>query len=149
MCVARKISLSLGCYVDNESMPLKILFISISKTELQHLYKSLLSSTKGLSIYFYVESSSSYKKAPDGEHRCHLHALLLIYIGYDYDGISFTMNYNVQSILDLQRCSAFMFCGLRKGQRDTILLYHIMIVLRKCCHPRFIIIACQLIVPFI
>ena len=31
MCVARKISPSLGCYVDNESIPLKILFLSISK----------------------------------------------------------------------------------------------------------------------
>ena len=60
MCVAWKISRSLGCYVDNESMPLKILFISISKIELWHLYKSLLPSAKGLSIYFYVESSSSY-----------------------------------------------------------------------------------------
>ena len=32
MCVAWKISRSLGCYVDNESMPLKILFISILKS---------------------------------------------------------------------------------------------------------------------
>ena len=32
MCVAWKISRSLGCYVNNESMPLKILFISISKS---------------------------------------------------------------------------------------------------------------------
>ena len=32
MCVAWKISRSLGCYVDNESMPLKILFTSISKS---------------------------------------------------------------------------------------------------------------------
>ena len=31
MCVAWKISRSLGCCVDNESIPLKILFISISK----------------------------------------------------------------------------------------------------------------------
>ena len=31
MCVAWKISPSLGCYVDNESMPLKILFIFVSK----------------------------------------------------------------------------------------------------------------------
>ena len=31
MCVAWKISPSLGCYVDNESIPLKILFSSISK----------------------------------------------------------------------------------------------------------------------
>ena len=60
MCVAWKISRSLGCYVDNESMPPKILFISVSKLELWHLYKSLLPSAKGLSIYFYVESSPSY-----------------------------------------------------------------------------------------
>jgi len=53
ICVAWKISPSLGCYVDNESMPLKILFISISKS-------SSGTSTKGLSIYFYVESSPSY-----------------------------------------------------------------------------------------
>ena len=32
MCVAWKISPSLGCYVDNESIPLKILFIPISKS---------------------------------------------------------------------------------------------------------------------
>ena len=31
MCVAWKISPSLGCYVDNESIPLKILFTSASK----------------------------------------------------------------------------------------------------------------------
>ena len=31
MCVAWKISRSLGCYVDNESIPLKILFTSVSK----------------------------------------------------------------------------------------------------------------------
>ena len=31
MCVAWKISRSLGCYVDNESIPLKILFIFVSK----------------------------------------------------------------------------------------------------------------------
>ena len=31
MCVAWKISTSLGCYVDDESIPLKILFTSISK----------------------------------------------------------------------------------------------------------------------
>ena len=32
MCVAWKISRSLGCYVDSESIPLKILFLPISKT---------------------------------------------------------------------------------------------------------------------
>ena len=38
------------------------------KTELWHLYKSLLPSAKGLSIYFYVESSPFLLKAPAGEH---------------------------------------------------------------------------------
>ena len=49
---------------------------------------------KGLSIYFYAESSSSYKKAPVREHHFHLYALLLIDIEYDCDWISFAMNYN-------------------------------------------------------
>ena len=60
MCVAWKILPSLGCYVDNESIPLKMLFNLYLKIELWHLYKSLLPSAKGLSIYFYAESSSSY-----------------------------------------------------------------------------------------
>ena len=60
MCVAWKISISPICYVDNESMPLKILFISISKLQLWHLRNSLFPSAKRLSIYFYDESSSYY-----------------------------------------------------------------------------------------
>ena len=44
---------------------------------------------------FISESSSSYKKAPVRDHHCHLYALLLIDIEYDYDWISFAMNYNV------------------------------------------------------
>ena len=59
MCVAWEISPSLGCYVDNESIPLNAIYLYF-KTELWHLYKSLLPSAKGLSIYFYAESSSSY-----------------------------------------------------------------------------------------
>ena len=86
MCVAWKISPSLGCYVDNESMPPKILFISISKLELWHLYKSLLPSAKGLSIYFYVESSPFLLKSTRWRAHCHLHSLLLVYIGYDLTG---------------------------------------------------------------
>ena len=53
MYLAWKIPRSLGCYVDNESIPLKILFISVLKLELWHLCKSLLPFVKGLSIYFY------------------------------------------------------------------------------------------------
>ena len=52
MHVVWKIQPSHSCCVDSESMPLKMLFISILKIELWHLYKSLLPSAKGLSIYF-------------------------------------------------------------------------------------------------
>ena len=55
-----KIQPSHSCCVDSESMPLKMLFNLYFKIELWHLYKSLLPSAKGLSIYFYVESSPSY-----------------------------------------------------------------------------------------
>ena len=81
MCVAWKISPSLGCYVDNESIPLKNIIHLYSKTELWHLYKSLLPSAKGLSIYFYVESSPFLLKSTRWRAHCHLHSLLLVILG--------------------------------------------------------------------
>ena len=60
MQVVWKIQPSHSCCVDSESTPLKMLFNLYFKIELWHLYKSLLPSAKGLSIYFYVESSPSY-----------------------------------------------------------------------------------------
>ena len=60
MHVVWKIQPSHSCCVDSESMPLKMLFNLYFKIELWHLYKSPLPFAKGLSIYFYVESSSSY-----------------------------------------------------------------------------------------
>ena len=68
ICLAWKISSSHSCCVDNKSMPLKMLFNLYFKTEIWHLYKSLLLSAKGLPIYFYVESSPFLLKAPAGEH---------------------------------------------------------------------------------
>ena len=56
------------------------------KTELWHLYKSLLPSAKGLSIYFYIESSSFLLKSTRCRAHCRLHSLLLVYIGYDLTG---------------------------------------------------------------
>ena len=44
-----------GCYVDNESIPLKIIYLYF-KIELWHLCKSLLPSAKGLSFTFMQES---------------------------------------------------------------------------------------------
>ena len=60
MHVVWKIQPSHSCCIDSESMPLKMLFNLYFRIELWHLYKSLLPSAKGLSIYFYVESSPSY-----------------------------------------------------------------------------------------
>ena len=59
MHVVWKIQPSHSCCVDSKSMPIKMLFNLYFKIELWHLYKSLLPSAKGLSIYFYVESSPS------------------------------------------------------------------------------------------
>ena len=55
MYVVWKILGTLGCYVDNESIPLKIIYLYF-KIELSHLCKSLLPSAKGLSFSFMQES---------------------------------------------------------------------------------------------
>ena len=86
MHVVWKIQPSHSCCVDSKSMPLKMLVNLYFKIELWHLYKSLLPSAKGLSIYFYVESSSFLLKSTRWRAHCHLHSLLLVYIGYDLTG---------------------------------------------------------------
>ena len=86
ICLAWKISSAHSCCVDSKSMPLKMLFNLYFKLELWHLYKSLLPSAKGLSIYFYVESSPFLLKSTRWRAHCHLHSLLLVYIGYDLTG---------------------------------------------------------------
>ena len=93
MRLAWKISPSLSCYVDNETIPLKIQFISIAKPSSDTSTNPCYPLQRAYLFNFIVESSCSYKK--HREHHCHLYALLLIYIGYDYDWISFTMNYNI------------------------------------------------------
>ena len=55
MYVVWKILGTLGCYVDNEIIPLKIIYLYF-KIELWHICKSLLPSTKGLSFTFMQES---------------------------------------------------------------------------------------------
>ena len=55
MYIVWKILGTLGCYVDNERIPLKIIYLYF-KIELWHLCKSLLPSTKGLSFTFMQES---------------------------------------------------------------------------------------------
>ena len=58
-CLAWKMLITDGREVNEKGACLKISFTSILKIELWHLCKSLLPSVKGLSIYFYVESSPS------------------------------------------------------------------------------------------
>ena len=55
MYLVWKILGTLGRYVDNESIPLKIIYLYF-KIDLWHLYKSLLPSAKGLSFTFMQES---------------------------------------------------------------------------------------------
>ena len=61
-CLAWEILITDGREVNEKGACLKISFISVLKTELWHLYKSLLPSAKGLSIYFYVMSPPSKNK---------------------------------------------------------------------------------------
>ena len=63
MCLAWKILITDGREVNEKGACLKISFISVLKPELWHLCKSLLPSTKGLTIYFYVVSSPSRTSA--------------------------------------------------------------------------------------
>ena len=55
MYVVWKILGTLGCYVDNEIIPLKIIYLYF-KIELWHLCKSMFPSVKGLSFTFMQES---------------------------------------------------------------------------------------------
>jgi hypothetical protein len=55
MYVVWKILGTLGCYVDNEIIPLKIIYLYV-KIELWHLCKSLLTFAKALSFTFMQES---------------------------------------------------------------------------------------------
>ena len=67
MCLAWKIQITNGREINKTGAFLKISFTSVLKLELWHLYKSLLPSANGLSIYFYVVSSPSEKQAPETE----------------------------------------------------------------------------------
>ena len=60
-----------------------MLFNLYFKIELWHLYKSLLPSAKGLSIYFLCWVITLLIKSTRWRAHCHLHSLLLVYIGYD------------------------------------------------------------------
>ena len=62
-CLAWKISITDSREVNEKGTRLKISFISVLKIELWHLFKSLLPSAKGLSIYFYVVSPPSKTSA--------------------------------------------------------------------------------------
>ena len=75
MCVAWKISPSLGCYVDNESIPLKILFISILKPSSSTSTNPYLPLRRAYIFTFMLSHHLLIKKAPVGEHCCHLHSL--------------------------------------------------------------------------
>ena len=92
MYVAWKISRSHSCYVDSESIPLKMLFISLFQNRAlapQQIPASLCDGPIYLLLCWVI---TLLLKALAGERCCHLHPLLLVYIEYDYDWISFTMN---------------------------------------------------------
>ena len=85
MDVAWNIPRSLGSYVDNDSITLKMLSISISKLSSGTSTNPCFPLRRSYLFTFMLSHHPIIKKALVGEHCCHLHALLLIYIVYDYD----------------------------------------------------------------
>ena len=90
-----KIQSSHRCCVDSESMPLKMLFNLYFKIELWHLYKSLLPSAKGLSIYFLCWVITLLIKKRPLESTLSFAFIIVGLYWVWLDWISFTMNYNV------------------------------------------------------
>ena len=124
MCLAWKISPYLGCYVDKESIPLKILFTSVSKLISGTSTNPCFPLRRAYLFNFMLSHHLLIKKHPLESTAVicmHYHQFIL-----DMTASCSTMNYNVQSLLELWWCSAFMFCSLIKGQRDTtiVILYH-------------------------
>ena len=95
MCLAWKISPSLGCYVDNESMPLKILFISISKYRALAPLQILASLCEGPIHLLLCWVIILLLKSTSWRALLSFACITINLIEYDYDWISFTMNYNV------------------------------------------------------
>ena len=67
MCVAWKILPSFGCYVDNQSIPLKM-FSSLFQNRALAPLQIPASLREGPIYLLFVELSPSYYKAPAGEH---------------------------------------------------------------------------------
>ena len=115
MCLAWKISPSLGCYVDNESIPFKILFISISKPSSGTSTNPCFPLRRAYLFTFMLSHHPLIKK-----HQ--LESTAVICIHYYKFILSMTMTGSLLPLITMfsqslifQRCSAFMFCGLRKG----------------------------------
>ena len=83
--VAWKIWRSLGCYVDNESMSPKILFISISKSSSGTSTNPCFPLRRAC-LFTFMLSHHPLLKSTRWRAHCHLHSLLLVYIGYDLTG---------------------------------------------------------------
>ena len=154
MCLTWKILKTLGRNIDMKGVPPKIIFISDLSFELWHLCKSLLPSEKGLSIYFHVilllcwVIAFSYKHQ-SWEHYCHSYALCTVNM------VCIMTRSLLPRITMFSRCLNFggalhlYFAVLERASEIPFLLYHVMIILRKCCHPSFVIIARWLIMLLI
>ena len=86
MCVAWNISRSHSCYVDSESIPLKMLFISLFQNRALAPLQILASLCEGPIYLLLCWVITLLLKSTRWRAHCHLHALLLVYIGYDLTG---------------------------------------------------------------
>ena len=85
MCVAWKISRSLGCYVDNESMRSKY-YLSLFQNRALAPLQIPASLWEGPIYLLLCWVITLLLKSTRWRALCHLHSLLLVYIGYDLTG---------------------------------------------------------------
>ena len=109
--------------------------------ELWHLYKSILPSTKGLSIYFYVESSSSKISTRTWEHCFHAYALCVANVGCIMTGSFLPWIIMFSHCLNFGGAMHLSFAVSERASEIPLLSYYIMVVLTMCCCLRYIIIA--------
>ena len=148
MCVAWKISRSLGCYVDNESIPLKILFTSISKPSSGTSTNPSFPLRRAYPFTFMLSHHPFIKK-----HQLESSAVICIhYYQFTLSMTSLDLFYHELQCL-VSPWSLKVLCiyvlGSPKGLARCHLVISYFIVLKKCCHLKFIIIARQLIMLLI
>jgi hypothetical protein len=100
----------------------------------------------GLSIYFYVILFLCWvitfsNKHQTWEHYCHPHALCIVNVGCIMTGSFLPWITMFSRCLNFGGALHLCFAVSERASEIPLLSYYIMVVLTKCCHLRYLIIA--------